>query len=251
MLIRSPMTRSSRSSGAVVFTTGTDSPVKRDSSTSSALAATRRRSAGTRPPDSSRTRSPGTRSRLSTPHSRPSRITRAWGETRCIRARTERSARRSCVKPITAFSASTAPITIASAYSRSRRVTRPASSRMEISGLVNWWRRIAQALVGGASSSWLGPWRSRRAATSARARPRGPAPRRASTSAAASTCHGAGPDRAPPEPDSRSTPVRTVLERSSVTSGSGCGWKRSRAAARSLPMPAVPGRYALSTQSPR
>jgi hypothetical protein len=65
------------STGPVRFVTGSDSPVSSDSSTCSSLVSTSRRSAGTRLPDSSRTTSPGTNSRLSISDSRPSRTTRA------------------------------------------------------------------------------------------------------------------------------------------------------------------------------
>jgi hypothetical protein len=116
---------------------GVLSPVSNDSSTSSAVACTRRRSAGTRLPEASTTRSPGTRSVEATSCSTPSRTTVDRGAASSISARTDRSALRSCVVPIAALIASTAAMTAASVRWSIARVTTKATSRMAMSGLVN------------------------------------------------------------------------------------------------------------------
>jgi hypothetical protein len=115
---------------AVDLSTGTDSPVSSDSSTRNELVATRRRSAGTRTPDSRSTTSPGTSSLEAISVVCPSRTTVAVGLISCIRARTDSSARRSWTKPMLALRASTAAMTVASRYSPSAMVSTPASMRM-------------------------------------------------------------------------------------------------------------------------
>jgi hypothetical protein len=156
MPVRSP-SPASASTRSVPLTAGTDSPVSRDSSISSAVVDTSRRSAGTRMPDSSTTRSPGTTSALSISHSWPSRTTRAVGLTSSISASTERSALRSWYSPIDALSARTAAITAVSTSSPSTSVSAPASRRMTISGLVNCRANTTSHGVGRTSSIRLGP----------------------------------------------------------------------------------------------
>lgn len=165
-----------------------DSPVSNDSSTCRAVVLISRRSAGIRTPDSSSTTSPGTRSRLSISRSRPSRMTRAWGTTSCISARTAPSAFRSWVKPITALSTSTAAITDASRYSPSSNVTASARSRMKINGLRNWRRSTNHGGAGGSSPSWFGPYRASRASASCWTSPCLPVSSRCSTSARSKRC---------------------------------------------------------------
>lgn len=65
---------------ATDFSTGTDSPVRAASSLVRFLTSTRRRSAGTRSPDSSSTTSPGTSSSAGTRRTAPARTTRASAE---------------------------------------------------------------------------------------------------------------------------------------------------------------------------
>jgi hypothetical protein len=130
MFVWSPGTSDSSPSASVALRTGTDSPVSADSSTSRSRTRTRRRSAGTRAPEASTTTSPGTRSRLGTSCVSPPRTTSARGALICASACIACCARRSCQKPMTAFSTTTARITPASAYSRSTSVTAAAMSRM-------------------------------------------------------------------------------------------------------------------------
>jgi hypothetical protein len=76
---RSPSARSSRSTGSVCLSIGSDSPVSVASSMRRLASSTRRRSAGTTVPASRWTMSPGTSSATGTVVMRPSRVTRAEG----------------------------------------------------------------------------------------------------------------------------------------------------------------------------
>ena len=103
MFFRSPRGASSLHRAAASFSTGTDSPVRADSSARSSTAFTSRMSAGTRSPARRMTTSPGTSWLLSTVCLRPSRTTVAWGEDSFFRAAMAWSAFHSCTVPITAL----------------------------------------------------------------------------------------------------------------------------------------------------
>ncbi len=109
--------RSIGASGSL--TTGSDSPVSVDSSTSSTEAPTSRRSAGTRSPAERITTSPATMSRAGMGMIRPPRRTRATGDSIVRRASMARVAFPSSSSPIAAFSATMARIAIPSRRSRS------------------------------------------------------------------------------------------------------------------------------------
>ncbi len=104
---RSPIDASA-SASARFFLTATDSPVSSDSSTVRLAACMRRRSAGTRIPDSRRTMSPGTMVAESTSSSFPPRLTCAVIRSRLCRRLALFSAFHSCTSPITAFKKTTA-----------------------------------------------------------------------------------------------------------------------------------------------
>ncbi len=76
---RSPRARSSRSTGSVILSIGSDSPVSVASSMRRLATSTSRRSAGTTDPASRCTMSPGTSSPTGIDVIRPSRVTRADG----------------------------------------------------------------------------------------------------------------------------------------------------------------------------
>ena len=163
----------SGSTGSVRLATGTDSPVRTDSSTIRAIVVSKRRSAGTRMPDSRRTMSPGTSSALSTICSTPSRSTRALGERYRMSERMADSARHSWTKPKRALIAKDATMTLASTHSPSAPATTAASPSATMSGLANWCTRISSGFGGGTSARRLGPKCARRRRASAEESPCG------------------------------------------------------------------------------
>ena len=112
---RSPIPASLPDKSMISFSTGTDSPVKAASSTFKELASTKRISAGTTSPASNKTTSPGTKSKLLTVWTCPSRLTLASGEAISFKASIASSAFASWKTPIIAFKITTIKITTASA----------------------------------------------------------------------------------------------------------------------------------------
>lgn len=169
--------------------TGSTSPVSIDSSTCRALTASRRRSAGTRSPESRTTTSPGTSSAAGISWSSPSRITRHRGTVRLCNARTADSARRSCQNPMPALSASTTKIATASAQCCCTAVITKVSTRMPISGLTNCRPSTFHAGVASVAGSSLRPWTSIRRRASAEVSPSIDVASSPSTSVRERTCH--------------------------------------------------------------
>src|SRR3990167_2814248 len=112
------------------FLTAIDSPVSRDSSHCRSALSPSWRSAGTRPPASSRTISPGTRSRASTSRGSPSRITDARGCSSLRSAAAAWPAVDSWGAPMIPLTRSTAPMNTASLMSPKASDTTAAASRM-------------------------------------------------------------------------------------------------------------------------
>ena len=108
------LSRASGETGLADFPTGTDSPVSAASSIRRLRVRTRRKSAGTRSPGSSCTRSPGTMSSAATTFRRPLRMTEARGSIIELMASSARSARPSCKYPMIALSNTTTSTTNAS-----------------------------------------------------------------------------------------------------------------------------------------
>ena len=118
-LVRSPSASLSPTRASVRFSTVTDSPVSVDSSTLSCAASSSRRSAGIWLPASSSTMSPGTRSAAGTGCGWPPRSTCACAAASWRSAAIAWSARRACVKPITAFNTTMTTMTTVSTHWRS------------------------------------------------------------------------------------------------------------------------------------
>ncbi|MCY1541132.1 hypothetical protein D9M68_768070 [compost metagenome] len=118
----------SGATGALSLSTGSDSPVSAASSMRRFFVASRRRSAGTRVPDSISTTSPDTRSPASISWRSPSRNTVARLASMACTASSARSALPSWMKPITALMSTTPKITAASMRSSSQSVVKPAAS---------------------------------------------------------------------------------------------------------------------------
>ncbi|MNS31023.1 hypothetical protein D3C72_630670 [compost metagenome] len=119
-LRRSPRASPAESgSASATLPTGTDSPVKSDSSACKGPA-TSRPSAGTRSPGSSSTTSPGTSWSALRSSTRPSRRTRARVAASSAKAAISRSARSSIASPMAVFTTSTATMARPSATSPSR-----------------------------------------------------------------------------------------------------------------------------------
>ncbi len=111
------------------FSTTADSPVNRDSSIRRSWVDSRRRSAGTAPPDSSKMTSPGARSAASISRREPSRSTVGRTCRTFFSAAALVSARHSSAAPMPASSSSTAKMNRASLQAPSARETTLAASR--------------------------------------------------------------------------------------------------------------------------
>ncbi len=143
MFFLSPTGRFSSFRTPVVFDTGTDSPVRGDSSTFSCIAVITRASAGTLSPASSSTMSPGTNSSAGMSRSSPSRSTVATGAESFCSNSIARSARYSCTKPSSAEKRTITPMLIAS-ISWPRESDNPApSKRMTMRTFLNWAKSSA------------------------------------------------------------------------------------------------------------
>src|SRR5690625_913346 len=178
MFRRSP-SGTGRGSTAGPLPTARLSPVSEASCTFSLLALSTRASAPTASPSLSRRMSPRTSSAAGTVCSRPSRSTVALGAVIELNAATASSARASCTSPITAFSSSTARITMAStgappapspAQATSEMST--ATSSSDTSGSWNWARSRRHHGTPGAVRSSFGPSAASRRAASWLERPR-------------------------------------------------------------------------------
>ena len=128
--VRSAMT-AFRATGATVLSTGIDSPVRVDSSQQRFAASTRRRSAVTMSPLSSRTMSPGTSASAGTMFTLPPRLTREEREPSQRSASMDLTARSSVTNPMSVLMPSTSRIATASVQSPkapARAAAPPSSS---------------------------------------------------------------------------------------------------------------------------
>ncbi len=130
------------------FSTGTDSPVRADSSTWKFFVSNSRRSAGTRSPEASSTTSPGTRRSASSAWRWPSRRTRACSESMSRMASSALAALPSWTKPISALTTTARRITALSTQKPSSAVTSEANSIM-----------YSRTLWNCRSKRSSGPWR--------------------------------------------------------------------------------------------
>ncbi len=144
-------------SSVALRATGTDSPVIRDSSSSSPAASVSRTSAGTTSPASSRTRSPGTTSAPATCTSRPSRSTVACGAAIRSSAARASAARSSWATPIVVLSTTTARMMPPSGRSPTATTTANAPSRSRIIGSRSWSSTRRAGPRRGARGARLGP----------------------------------------------------------------------------------------------
>ncbi len=166
MLARSASGPSGAGRAWASFHTAALSPVSADSSTCRAALRSRRASAGTAAPASSRTTSPGTSSAAAIRMRRPSRRTVAWGTASARRRASDTRARHSEMKPIAAFSRRAARMATASARSPRAAAMPAPASRSSTTRLLNCARASRHNGVSRWSAIWLGPtaW-SRRCAS--------------------------------------------------------------------------------------
>ena len=130
MVARSASGVSGASTPPAAFSTGSDSPVSADSSAWSSDAERRRRSAGTRPPASRITTSPGTSALLSVRRTAPCRQTRQTVVIAVRNAAVLASARDSCAAPMAVLMARTMKMKTAwSISARTSDTAAAASSR--------------------------------------------------------------------------------------------------------------------------
>lgn len=122
-------------------------PVSTDWSIESSCEERMRMSAGMMPPVSTKTMSPGTRSRASTGCLTPSRRTFALNSTNFASFSSACSLLYSCTKPRSAFTTTIPIITSVSVISPSTPETIEARTRMRTSGLVNWLSIIPSAFL--------------------------------------------------------------------------------------------------------
>ena len=127
MQARSP-SAASGATGSACLPEGTDSPVNAASSIARFLLRNRRKSAGTRVPDSSSTTSPGTSSAASTSSRSPWRTTVAWLASMARTASRARWAFPSWTSPMMALITTTPTITAVSTTWPSHRVMKAAAS---------------------------------------------------------------------------------------------------------------------------
>src|SRR5438067_9460341 len=151
---------------SVALSTGTDSPVSADSSTSRAAACTTVASAGTMSPSASTSRSPGTTSAVGTGCCTPSRTTRAVGVASAARAVMARSALTSWATPTDVLTAITSAMTAASVQSPVPTVSAAAASSTTTSGSRSCIATRRHSGTRGCAGRRFGPTRSRRAAAS-------------------------------------------------------------------------------------
>lgn len=140
--------------GCAVFSAGTDSPVKADSSHSRSCTSSRRRSAGTMLPTASSTTSPGTRSATGTGVSLPSRKAVASRRTRARKSATACSERYSLMKLKPTLSAMIARMMSASERSPRKKARTAVDTRRIRNGFASCRSRISNAVVRGASTAF-------------------------------------------------------------------------------------------------
>lgn len=186
---RSASGASERFRACASFATGDDSPVSAASLVRSTVLSMSRESAGTTSPLSSRITSPGTSSAAPTTRGMPARRTRAERPVSLRSAASARSARYSCVKPMTAFTTRIAPIAEQSAHSPDAPEISAAASRITISTLLNCAANRASGRTGFESAISLGPNAVMRRETSASSSPRALDPSVLSVSSTDEACH--------------------------------------------------------------
>ena len=174
MLVRSAT--SAAAHAAADFATSWDSPVRLDSSASSARASRIRQSAGTASPARRVTTSPGTRRSANTSRSTPPRLTRTGTAVASARRMMARSVPTRWTPPINAFSPITAPIRTAS-VNEPPAADRPApAARIGVSGLARSSSEARRTLGSGRRSA--GGREASRAAASSSVSPSGVLARR-------------------------------------------------------------------------
>ena len=139
------------------LSTGSDSPVRADSSMRRSSSDTIRPSAGTRSPVSSVTRSPGTTSAASMSLTSPSRSTRACGLESLRRASSAASARYSCTTPMITLAMTIIRMTIASNTFPARTETTPAPASRYTIGLAIWLTMSSVSVTPESTSREFGP----------------------------------------------------------------------------------------------
>ena len=159
-------------SGSVCLCTGSDSPVKVDSSALSFAASTRRISAGMRSPASTSTTSPGTSSSAANRLTTPARNTTQSIFANWRSASMERVARHSVRKPIVALIAITAKMATASAKSENSIASTPAVASKTITMFLNCSARIETRCRCATACNSFRPKMRRRSRTSFSSRPR-------------------------------------------------------------------------------
>ncbi len=147
---------------ASFFTTGSDSPVSGDSSTSKELHLAMRASAQMRSPLSRSSKSPGTTSLAGITLICRSRITFACGAVKSLKAASDFSARYSCAKPSNAFIITMAKIARASLRSPSSHEMAVAANKTSTIKSVNCSARIFKGEMPPFSGSLFRPFLVRR-----------------------------------------------------------------------------------------
>ena len=150
-------TMASSGTAATLFSTGTDSPVRVNSSQDRFLASTRRISAVTTSPLSSRAMSPGTTSSAGTVFSFPSRRTREERVPSLRSASIERTARSSVKKPISVLTRSTSRMAADSVHSENDAAKAAAPARSQTTGLLIWPARSPSSVRVSWARSAFGP----------------------------------------------------------------------------------------------
>ena len=174
MLTRSPSAASAATGSCASFSDGTDSPVSADSSDFRPALCSRRASAGTKSPASSRMMSPGTSDAASMICSVPSRSTRACGADMLLSASSAFSALLSCSMPMTAFRMTISRISAGSknspGFPSTQAITNDtiaAAIRIRIITSLNWSRNRCRFVFFFFSRRTFAPCCSSRLAASA------------------------------------------------------------------------------------
>gem|GEM_PF-6162106 len=254
--------------GAALLRTGSDSPVRLDSSASSDVASRMRQSAGTGSPACSTSTSPGTKVSGATCCSRPSRRTCTGVVEPRSSARTARSVCKRWMPPRMPLAVITPPTSAASVAEPTIEDSAAPSASTGVSGLASSSSR-ARPKLGWCGSVCTPPggWLGRRRAASSASIPSAEEPMRASTSSTAMACQGVrsrgvlrgshdsrSPSQAPvataARPDTLAAlSARRAARRSCSASAApppadGAGWRRTRAPDGSRPAAVPPPRSA-------
>ena len=153
------------------LSTGTDSPVKADSSIFKLIVLVRRKSAGTCRPASKQTTSPGTSSFAGISICLPPLFTIAWGLVSFFNASIAFLAFPSCTTPTNAFTVITATIIMASSISPKNKDMAVATKRMKINGSFNCSKNKAIFVFSFFSFSRFSPYCFSRPSASPRLNP--------------------------------------------------------------------------------